>query len=545
MKEIPTPSRGASTPFRGASTPSRDAQFWTCAGLLLAVGLFLRLQGLGRGLWLDEYQSCQFAGLEGFRRGLALLRNDIHPPAYYLILGLWQRLGAVTEASLRSLTVAISMAWMALALVWLKSYRRSAALIAGLLFATQPFLVRYGQEIRDYALMLLFMVAAFYFTSAFVRNTGDRRQAGLAGLAVVFAVGTHLIAVFLPAAMLAFALAAAFVSPEKITAGRAPASVGTGLVDRVRGLVPLAISVIPIPAAEAFLLLRYFFAQPRDLVAWIPPTSVQSLARTGSSLLQIATLPENWRPFALALLVASTGVALVFGSWRLSLPFFAAALAYSLEVLLGSLLHPMLVDRYLLPGVVLFIAWLGIQMATIHGDWQRRLAVFCMALLAAMFALNWTRSEATVPIEAWRELRDVLPREIDPGTQVFLQPDYSYPIFHHYVPDYPQEQIVKVPADHTTEPFLSHYEGGGFSHAMVVFRGMDVARVTPLCRALLAAVRRRSARPAVVEIYFVGPSEQEYFSTFLRLASATLGEQPRVSTDKAPISTARFELRGE
>jgi hypothetical protein len=139
-------------------------------------------------------------------------------------------------------------------------------------------------------------------------------------------------------------------------------------------------------------------------------------------------------------------------------------------------------------------------------------------------------------------LGGVLPRVIDPGTRVFVQPDFTFSIFRHYAPAYPADQIVKVPADDMTESFLNQYEGGRFSHAILIFRACDVARLSPPFRTLLSAVRRRAARPAVVEIYFVGQTDPGFFSTFLPLASMALGEPPRASTDKIPIPTARFEL---
>jgi Dolichyl-phosphate-mannose-protein mannosyltransferase len=522
-------------------TPSRAAQFWICAGFVLALALFLRLQGLAKSMWLDEYQSAyEFAGLTGIRHTLMMLRYDVHPPIYFLLLYLWHRLGGEgTETTLRLLTVAISMAWMALALVWVNAYRRSAMLIAGLILATQPFLIRYGQEIRDYGLLILFTVVAFYFTSAHLRTPGDYRYAALAGLAVAFAIGTHLIAIFLPVSILVFALTVELAGPET-----APEALSTGPLRVVRKLAPLAASVIPIPAAVAFLLLRYFFIDiQQSIPTWISPNSIQHLALVGSTVLQIAMLPENWQPIALGLLLLSIALALVFGDWRLSLPFLAAAAAYCLQLSLYSLLgRPMLVDRYLLPGLILFIIWLSVQVVTIRSKASRWFAISSLALLSAMFAVNWVRSEAAIPVEAWKELGGLLPRVIDPDTQIFVQPDYSYSVFSHYAPAYPVDQIVKVPADNMTESFLNQSEERKFSHAILIFRATDVARVSSPFRSLLAEVRRRSVRPAVVEIYFVGPLDQEYFSTFLPLASTTLGVSPRASTDKIPISTARFEL---
>jgi hypothetical protein len=100
---------------------------------------------------------------------------------------------------------------------------------------------------------------------------------------------------------------------------------------------------------------------------------------------------------------------------------------------------------------------------------------------------------------------------------------------------------VKVPLG-KTESFLNQHDVSRFSRAILILRGSDAARDPSPFRTLLSVVRRRSARPAVVEIFFVCPTDQEFFSTFLPQASTTLGEPPRAFMDKMPISTARFEL---
>ncbi|NJN84131.1 MAG: phospholipid carrier-dependent glycosyltransferase, partial [Caldilineaceae bacterium] len=125
---------------------------------VVALGVGLRLIGLDKGLWLDEYNAIDIAASEHFIQALHV--HD-YPPTYFYLLKLWSFLGG-SEPSLRLLSVFFGVMTMLVVMVWLKPVSRPASLLSGLLIATSPILLRYSQEIQAYPLLIFATTFAFY-----------------------------------------------------------------------------------------------------------------------------------------------------------------------------------------------------------------------------------------------------------------------------------------------------------------------------------------------------------------------------------------------
>jgi len=519
---------------------SRRVRFWIAAGLILLLALVLRLFGLNKGLWLDEYQSVyEFAGNSALRHMAQVLRSDIHPPLYFSMLQVWRRVGGEGEPYLRLLNVAISLAWAGVAIAWLKMYHRTAALLAGLIIATTPFLLRYGQEIEDYPLMVFFTVLAFYFTGSFLRDPRKKSGALLAGIALTAALCAHLIAILLPACVLAFAgtalVADGFSQRE--------ADLGLLVSQRIRRFLPLVVAVLVLPLLTGLVLWRfYFFHNGAKLMQWIPPLS-WSLALTLAHTLLGFTAPLGAWTVTCEFLMMTALLAGAFGNWRRSLPFLAAGAAYLAQLVLFSLfVRPALVDRYFLPALVLLIAWFSVQLASVGNVRLRRLGVSCVVLLAAIDGVQWVRTGAWIPVESWRDLGPLITPQMDSSTELFVQPDYALGILRHYVPGVPSERILAVPAGATAGEFLQKSMPARFSRAIVVFRGPDGLSASGV-DALLRAVRLHLTRPGIVETYFVSltTSREGDLDPFLHATDVVLGE-PRQWLRQGTLRMARFEL---
>ncbi len=518
----------------------RDARFWIAAGLVLLLALVLRLFGLNKGLWLDEYQAVyEFAGNSGLRHTVQVLRRDIHAPLYFGMLAVWRRVGGDGEPYLRLLTVAISLAWMGVAMAWLKTYGRSAALLAGLITATAPFILRYGQEIKDYPLLVFFTVLAFYFTGSFLRDPRKKFDALFAGIALTAALCAHLIAIFLPAAVLAFSgtaqLAASFSEQR--------AKRGPPISQRLSELLPLAVAVLVLPLLTGFVLWRfYFFHNAAELMQWIPPASWSVALSLAHALMGFATPLGGWAAICEFLMITAL-LAGAFGDWRRSLPFLAAGAAYVAQVLLYSMfVRSAMVDRYFLPALVLLMAWFSVQLASVRNVLLRRLGISCVVLLAAVYGVQWVRAGASIPVESWRDLGPLITPQMDSSTEIFVQPHYALGILRHYVTGAPSERILAVPADRTTGEFLQKSMPARFSRAILVIRGPDGLSVSGVV-ALLRAVRLHLTRPGVVEAYFVSltTSREGDLDPFLHAADVILGE-PHQWLHQGTLRMARFEL---
>jgi hypothetical protein len=157
--------------------------------MMLAAAL-LRLPTLARAYWVDEGISVGIAG-HRLTRLPGLLRLDGSPPLFYVILHFWVRVFGSSEVSTHLLTLLTSLAIIPLA--WWAAeqvFGRSAAVCAGLLATTSPFLAWYGTETRMYPLACGLSLVAVTMTVRAVRDR-DLRHVVWATVAFVALIYTH------------------------------------------------------------------------------------------------------------------------------------------------------------------------------------------------------------------------------------------------------------------------------------------------------------------------------------------------------------------
>ena len=138
--------------------------FW-CFIVIMGLALALRLTGLGKSIWLDEYITLKIISGRDLITQMKVL--DIEPPLYFFLLKLWSSMGMKSDY-LRLFSVVISLGTLTMLMLWLKLYSRLASLLTGLLFATLPISLRFSQELRSYPLLLLGTAVSFFFASQIV-----------------------------------------------------------------------------------------------------------------------------------------------------------------------------------------------------------------------------------------------------------------------------------------------------------------------------------------------------------------------------------------
>lgn len=162
--------------------------------LVLAVVIFMGISlviGLQQSVWFDEAYSVMLAqqNMQGL---LHLTAMDTHPPLYYMLLKAWAALFGWGELALRSLSVLAAGGALALAaLLVRRTFGVRAALVTLPFLAFVPMLLRYGFEIRMYAIASLIGVAATYALVAALAAAGRKRVLWFAAYAVLVAMGVY------------------------------------------------------------------------------------------------------------------------------------------------------------------------------------------------------------------------------------------------------------------------------------------------------------------------------------------------------------------
>ena len=169
--------------------PSRRAALSVAAASIL-VGALLRFLFIGaKSMWLDEVYSLVFSASPWPAFVRTIVGREANMVAYYLLLRPWLALGD-GEAVVRSLSALLGVATIpALYALGARLFGRGAGALGGALLATHAFAVKYAQEARGYALlMLLCTVAGLLLVRAVERPTGRAWAAyAVVGSLVVYA----------------------------------------------------------------------------------------------------------------------------------------------------------------------------------------------------------------------------------------------------------------------------------------------------------------------------------------------------------------------
>ena len=257
--------------------------------LLLILASAVRFHRLGeQSLWYDEGVAYNHA-LRTLPELIPLLQRNVHVPAYFTLLGLWEDVAGASEFALRSLSVFFSLISVALAYaLGSRLFHPLAGLSAAAFVAMNSFSIYYAAEARMYAMltaiaagsMLLFVILLRQYSRA---APGHSRRRGIIALALMNALGLYTHVVFALILLTQFVLALLWLAVVKKRERQAPAAA----------------------AVAAKTLLAYLFANALSLLLfspWIP-----------TALSQVFAQPNIAAPIALDNLLREIGGIFAFG----------------------------------------------------------------------------------------------------------------------------------------------------------------------------------------------------------------------------------------
>jgi mannosyltransferase len=342
----PTRSPVLARPLLVAEPESSSRRWLVGAGLEALLAFVLAMFRIdARSIWYDEAVSVLASGSSLGELERVARTFDPNMSGYHALLGVWQRAFGSSETALRSLSaVAVAMAVVVVVALGRRIHDTRTGLIAGLVLAVSPFVVRYGQEARSYALEVLVVTTATYL---FVLVIDDDRTSpawwpALAyGVVAAFACYVHLYSVFVLAA---HAVSLAFVAPARIP--------WTQLLRSAR-----VASLLLVP------MLFWLASGPSEHLQWIPrpePGDLLVVARDISG------------GGAVALVLGGLVVLRVVGSarafarsgrsraaWTDGLALSWLLVPFALSALVSFTVKPIFLDRYLIvcvPAVALLAA---------------------------------------------------------------------------------------------------------------------------------------------------------------------------------------------
>lgn len=148
--------------------------------------------GLRQSVWFDEAYSILLAE-HSWTEIVRLTAADVHPPVYYWLLKAWMAIFGSGELALRSMSALfLGLSVGSAGLLLRRLFGAKTALLALPFVVLAPFLLRYGFEIRMYALVSFIGIASTHILVAAVEEKMQRRRWHLFAIyALLVALGVY------------------------------------------------------------------------------------------------------------------------------------------------------------------------------------------------------------------------------------------------------------------------------------------------------------------------------------------------------------------
>ena len=398
-------------------------QPWLWCILLLAAGV--RFYGFtASAIWCDEGSSLMLSAYP-LAEIWSHASHDVHPPLYFMLLHGWMAMFGDSLASIRSLSVlpGIVTVMLGMWLVRLVATQR-AALLAGLLLALLPTAVRYSQEVRMYALLGVWLIAATIALVYWIKAPHSYRYPLIYTLLMAAAFYTHYFTAFCVIAHWLYLL----------LCGRAI----RWLIKRPAWwLANVAIVLLFLPWLPGLVDLLQHMAELKSGgdVGWEPAVDARSLP---AMLWQLLTQDEGdnlpWPVFWLSPL-ALLG-SMVWMALRDATPhkFTSLIVIYTLLPILAiyavSFASPLFIERYVMfaaLGLPLLVA-IAVDRLLTH---KRALAIAILALFIGTEAVG-LRSNFSSDADHFDRLVEHVNQQFKPGDRIVVSDLFWYFSFVYY-----------------------------------------------------------------------------------------------------------------
>lgn len=344
------------------------------AGLiaLIILALIVRFHAISVPvIWYDEAFSVLLS-----ERSPALIwattARDVHPPLYYVILHYWGLLFGNSVMSLRGLSAVADVGTLVLCLKLMSLVAtRRATCFAALLLALLPISVRYSQEVRMYAMLGFWLMAATVALVCWHRQSQSKGYAVLYVLLMSAAFYTHYFA--------ALCVLVHWLYWSGLGTGQPVA-----LPARQWLMANVAIVALYLP------WLPHLIDQMRRMngLEWVPPTTWSMLPGLVSECTAMISAVDSglwWALLLCAVMIACCLTALFKDrvERRSTVLLISYFFVPAITVFLVSLVVPVFVSRYLAFAAVglPLIAALALEGMAKH---RPVIALICLSLFAAL-----------------------------------------------------------------------------------------------------------------------------------------------------------------
>lgn len=350
--------------------------------ILIVLYTILCALNINDSIWFDEsYSAYLIRG--NFADIWSMTAVDVHPPLFYFLLKLWSLVAGTSVIALRSMSVFFGIVSIVLLFRLLhRHFNLTVAIIGSFFFTLSPMLIRYGQEMRMYTIVITLVIAATDVMLCALDAKDPKKSRRLWFFyAILIALGmwTHYFTATAWIAQLVYILYRQGIFKQGGLKKFWQDKPRRNTMLQTYGLAVLC--YIP--------WIPFFFKQTMSVQAgfWIGPVNLEALANfISESLLYVAPRELNNWLLPLVIILISLIIYLSLRTYRHAKQWAILALIFIPPVVLIILslppLSPVYMTRYMIFSLVLVWAFFGIIIGSaIHQPKLRKTALFATVLI--------------------------------------------------------------------------------------------------------------------------------------------------------------------
>jgi uncharacterized membrane protein len=378
---------------------------WLAAGVLLLVGLVLRVPRLTQSIWFDEaFRTFVVLKAENAR---SILLHDVHNPLYNACMYIWIRVFGDSELSIRTPVLLAGTAMIVIMWRWIRDrFGVAPAWWAAAFLTVNPVHIWYSCEAKNNMFTVLLVTLTLWRLDALSR-TLTARDVTLATIAGALAIWTDFQSLLvLPAVWLAWTWIFAR-DPQRMRAWMVPLTAAAGSLLLASPL--LVFKAQRLDDLDRHYLSYFHWYEPfRMLLVYFP---------TGNAL--VPTVRATW-PFAALAFAPFVLPAFIWGIAKLRtaahdritlivlcMPMLIMWIGSEIFVQSGSSVR-IFQDRnvlVMLPAVAMVLAVGAYSLKTRAGVVLSRWGLLLLTLASSIALISWNREQRTVmyPNTHWRQ----------------------------------------------------------------------------------------------------------------------------------------------
>ena len=414
------------------SSPLRGVGFWLPLGLLVLVGLFLRLDHHNRvwTFWTLDYLSYYGPIDDDLRAGLFPWNRlvGLHPPLHAILATTFLRLGGSVAGLLHFSALASLATLVLVALALRRIGRPGAGLVLALVLSLSPLHIHYAAELNNYP---AFLLCAGLLLWSFAGLAHDRHPSGwdllLLGLTSFLCLHSHLLGFPLVLAM--------FIGAFVLGQHKSSAAIAAGVLS----WCPVALAMVKVASQRTT-----FHNESPELTQLPAALAGLWLGRFGDALMGCAALA------ALLMAVGSTTAMLRFGKAGPQRRFaggllvaFALSVASVLVVLLSGVGSTQQSPYWLVPSL---FSWTLVSLACTARATPLRyglLASLCLWVLFVPGSPVFADASSGPSKDSAAALRQAVLKETEPGDAIVYLWE---PLFLNDAPQHRDPLLAAFPA---------------------------------------------------------------------------------------------------